>query len=336
MNRKFSSVTDFGIDFLHYVYYLIYIQFIMDMSLRLRVPLRRDHSSFGVPRSVPMTRRLKVSFVQMNSGDSKKVNIDQAIAYIREAVANHTELVVLPEYFSYLGPKERFQHVAETIPGPTTDQMSDIAAKLKIGLLCGSIPELTETTGKIRNTSVFISDTGEILARYSKIHLFDINIPGNVSYLESSYIEPGKQTTVFSWRDLSFGMAICYDLRFPELYRRLMQKGAQVILVCAAFTHATGQYHWQPLLRARAIENQVFLCAANQYGEHPNGIPTYGHSAIIDPWGRTLSEIGEGNGVGGAEIDLDEQAIIRRQSPIIEHIQPWLLRETANPEFGPP
>jgi len=279
--------------------------------------------------------RLKVSFVQMNSGDSKKANMDQAMAYIREAAAKQAQLVVLPEYFSYLGPKEGFQEMAETIPGPTTDRMSDLARELKLGLLCGSMPEVTETTGKIRNTSVFISDTGEILARYSKIHLFDIDIPGDVSYLESSYIEPGNQTTVFSWRDIPFGMAICYDLRFPELYRRLMQQGARVILVCAAFTHATGQYHWQPLTRARAIENQVFLCAANQYGDHPNGVPTYGHSAIIDPWGRTLSEIIEGNGIGGAEIDLDDLAMIRRQSPILEHIRPWLLTEMANRDHGP-
>jgi deaminated glutathione amidase len=280
---------------------------------------------------MPM-HKLKVAFVQMNSNDDKKANLEQAMAYIREASAGQAQLVILPEYFTYLGPKERYLEMAETIPGPTTNQMSELARELKIGLLCGSMPEVTASRGKIRNTSVFISDTGDLLARYSKIHLFDIDIPGEVSYLESSYIEPGKESTVFSWRDISFGMAICYDLRFPELYRRLMQKGAQVVLVCAAFTRATGKYHWETLLRARAIENQVFLCAANQWGDHPNDVPTYGHSAILDPWGKTLCERKEGNGVGEAEIDLDDLAMIRRQSPILEHIQPWLLREVANPE----
>lgn len=269
---------------------------------------------------------LSVALVQMNSGGDKEANLGQAEEGIRRAAAGGADLVLLPEYFTFLGPQERLRDEAEPIPGPTTERLSALARGLGVGILAGSLPEICEEQGRVRNTSVFVSDTGEILARYSKIHLFDIAVPGEVSYQESALVAPGQEVTVFSWRGIPLGMAICYDLRFPELFRRLMQKGARVVLLCAAFTVATGRFHWQPLVRARAIENQVYLCAVNQWGEHPNGVPTYGHSTVVDPWGRVLCEMGDGNGVGRARISLVELEKTRRQAPILEHVRPWLLR----------
>lgn len=274
-------------------------------------------------------KKMTVAVVQMNSQEDKAKNIDQAIEYIRRGAASGAGLVVLPEYFNFLGETENCIRSAETIPGPTTDRMCDVARELDIGVLSGSIPERADASGKIRNSSVFISHEGDILAKYSKIHLFDIDIPGSVSYLESDYIEAGNDLATFEWRGIHFGIAICYDLRFPELFRCLMQKGAEVILVPAAFTQATGFYHWQTLVRARAIENQVFLCAANQWGQHDKWYDTFGHSSIIDPWGETVCEMPEGIGVELGEIDMTALYRIRSESPILTHIQPWLYRELS-------
>lgn len=269
---------------------------------------------------------IHIAVVQMASGEDKDANIDHAIGSVRKAAKQGANLVVLPEYFNFLGHKTGCLQAAEHIPGYTTDKMCRVARELRIGLLCGSIPERTATAGKIRNSAVFISEQGQILCKYSKIHLFDIHVPGEVSYLESAYIEAGRKVTTFSWQGIRFGIAICYDLRFPELFRCLMQHGAEVVLVPAAFTQATGHYHWQSLIRARAIENQVFICAANQWGENTNWLPTFGHSGIIDPWGKTLCELPEGNEVGLAEVDIRELHRIRSESPILTHIQPWLLQ----------
>lgn len=276
--------------------------------------------------------KVAAAVVQMDSQEDKGRNLDQAVQYIQEAARRGANLVVLPEYFNVLGHKDITVKMAEDIPGPTIDTLRDVAREAGIGLLCGSIPERTGQSHKIRNTAVFVSDKGKILATYSKIHLFDINVPNEVSYLESEYIEPGRSLKTFDWKGIRFGMAICYDLRFPELFRCLVQQGVQVVLLPAAFTQATGLYHWQPLVRARAIENQVFLCAANQSGNGSNWIPTFGHSAIIDPWGKTLCEIPEGTGIGIAELDMRELARIRTASPILTHIQPWLLKRLGDTE----
>jgi predicted amidohydrolase len=270
---------------------------------------------------------IQAAIVQFTGSENKPDNVEKAIRFIGRAAKSGADLVVLPEYFNFLGRKELYPKAAESIPGPTIDTLREVARGQSVAIVCGSIPEVSGTPGKVKNSSVFVSDTGELLAKYSKIHLFDIDVPGEVSYLESESVEPGRQAVTCRWKGITFGLSICYDIRFPELYRRLMQENAQVILICAAFTKATGHHHWQSLIRSRAIENQVFICAANQWGDTPNWLPTFGHSAIIDPWGRTLCEIPDGEGMALAEIDLDELARIRSESPILNHIQPWLFRD---------
>jgi len=267
----------------------------------------------------------QAAVVQFSSGESKTENVESAIHYVSEAAGKGCNLVVLPEFFSFIGPQEALPEAAEPIPGPTIEKFRKTARELQVAILCGSIAEISDIPGKVRNTSVFISETGEILAKYRKIHLFDIDLPGEVTYRESTYIEAGEEVVVFSWHDILIGLAVCYDLRFPELFRRMMQAGAQVVLLPAAFTLQTGRYHWQPLLRARAIENQVYLCAANQKGENPHYFSTYGHSAIIDPWGRTLCEMPGETGISRASVDLRELKRIRTQSPILTHTRPWLI-----------
>jgi predicted amidohydrolase len=276
----------------------------------------------------------QVALVQFTGSEDKSQNIEKAVRFVRKAAASGAHLAVLPEYFNFLGRQELYADAAESIPGPTIHTMQELAQEHSIAILCGSIPEVSRLPGRVKNTSVFVSETGQLLAKYSKIHLFDIDVPGEVSYLESASIEPGHEVVTFPWRGITFGMSVCYDLRFPELYRRLVQKGAQLILVGAAFTRATGRYHWQPLIRSRAIENQVFICAANQWGENPNWLPTFGHSAIIDPWGKTLCEIPDGEDVVLAQIDLNDLLRIRSESPILHHIQPWLLRELGENAKG--
>lgn len=272
-------------------------------------------------------QNLKVGVAQLNSRADKQKNVEMAIGAIRQAAGKNADLVVLPEYFNCLGSRAAMLENAERIPGPTTETMAQLARDSGTAILCGSIPEISANSGKIRNTAVFIDETGEILACYSKIHLFDIDLPGKVAYRESDAIEPGSAACTFAWHGLKIGLAICYDLRFPELFRRLMQQGAEMILVGAAFTRATGKYHWQPLIRSRAIENQVFVCAANQCGEHPDFFPTFGGSGVIDPWGRSLCRLEQHPGVAVADLDMTELRRIRRESPILTHIQPWLLKD---------
>jgi predicted amidohydrolase len=279
-------------------------------------------------------RGIQAAVVQYTGSEEKPKNIEKAERFVRQAAASGADLVVLPEYFNFLGRKELYPSAAEAIPGPTIDRICNLARELSIAILCGSIPEVSEAPPKVKNTSVFISERGELLARYSKIHLFDIDVPGEVSYLESESIKPGNEVVTCRWKGITFGLSVCYDLRFPELYRRLMQKNAQVILVCAAFTEATGRYHWGPLIRSRAIENQVFICASNQWGNNPNWLTTFGHSAVINPWGKTLCEISEGEGFAHARLDLDELHRIRAESPISRHIRPWLLRDLGSHAGG--
>ena len=273
---------------------------------------------------------LKTALIQMNSGDDKEKNLTAALAAIEQAAGQGAQLAVMPEYSNFLGAQEGMPANAEQIPGPTTERMAEAARRLGIGIMCGSIPEKSNVPDKVRNTAVFISEEGRILARYSKIHMFDLDVEGGVTYKESEAIDPGRELSVFTWRGITFGLAVCHDLRFPELFRRMMQQGAQIILVPAAFTRATGEVHWDALTRARAIENQVFICAVNQWGEHPHYYPTHGHSQVIDPWGKVIACYEDGVGPIMAEIDLDDLRRIRRETPILENIQPWLLKGLAS------
>jgi len=257
--------------------------------------------------------------VQMTSGSDKSKNMETATRLTEEAVQRGARLVVLPELFNCLAMPKTIVEQAETIPGPTAEAMSELAARLQTTLLAGSIAESVPGANKIFNTSLLFSPEGKQLAQYRKIHLFDIDLPGHVTFQESSFMQPGDRLVVTETPLGKLGQATCYDLRFPELFRRLVAAGAQVLCVPAAFTLATGRDHWEPLLRARAIENQVYVIATNQFGRHHPSIQTYGRSMILDPWGIPLAVAPDGEGVITAEIDFDRQTQIRAELPALQH-----------------
>jgi predicted amidohydrolase len=266
-----------------------------------------------------MSRRFQAAVVQLRASADKLANLDKAGRFIAAAAGDGAKLVALPEMFNLYGPFESIVPEAESVPGPTSDRLSAWAAQHAIFLVGGSFAERDETAGKARNTSLLFAPDGRMIGRYSKVHLFDIDLPGRVTSKESEWIAPGTSTTTTATALARIGQAICYDLRFPELFRRLSSDGAEVIVVPSAFTHTTGRDHWEVLVRARAIENQCYVLAANQCGEPAPGMRTYGHSLIVDPWGRTLSSLAEEEGYSLAEIDIDALAKVRAQLPALAH-----------------
>jgi predicted amidohydrolase len=269
---------------------------------------------------------MKAAAVQLNSTEDRDRNLATAERLVREASANGAELVVLPEKWTVLGPAETQREHAEPLDGPAITAARSWAAELGVTLVAGSIGELLEGEEKFANTSVVIDPEGEISAVYRKIHMFDVDV-GGVAYRESDSERPGDEivlTDVAGDPPVKLGLSVCYDLRFPELYRALAVGGARVITVPAAFTTPTGRDHWEVLLRARAIEDQVFVIAPNQVGKAPPHWDSYGHSMIVDPWGRILAEAEEGAGeeVIVAEIDLDEEQRIRDSLPSLANRRP--------------
>lgn len=266
-----------------------------------------------------MTERYLAAAVQLNSREEVAVNMAAAIRWTEEAARRGARLVVLPELFNCLGRSEAMLRQAEEIPGATSDALRKLAARLGVTLLAGSICERSPAAGKAYNTSLLFAPDGKLLARYRKLHLFDVDLPGRVCYRESDWLLPGGDVVAVDTDLGRLGLSICYDIRFPELMR-LQQ--ADVQLVASAFTFATGRDHWEVLLRARAIENQAFVVAANQFGEHTPQFITLGRSMIVDPWGTVLAVAADGEGLAMAEIDLARQAEIRRRLPALAHRRP--------------
>jgi deaminated glutathione amidase len=261
---------------------------------------------------------VRVALVQMNSKDEKAENLERAEMLIAQAAAWGSDLVVLPELFTYLGPQKRHAEVAEPIPGETTAFLGRLAGRYGFWLVGGSILEAVEGQDRAHNTSVVLNPDGELVARYRKLHLFDVEVEGT-TYQESATMVPGDEVVLASVAGVPAGLTLCYDLRFPELYRRLAAGGARLITVPAAFTMDTGRDHWEVLLRARAIENQVFVLAAAQCGSHPPGPSCYGNSMIVDPWGTVMARAGYREGVVVADIDLGHEERIRRSLPALAH-----------------
>jgi predicted amidohydrolase len=257
--------------------------------------------------------------VQMVAVDDKAANLAEAERWIREAARQGARLVVLPEVFIWRGNKKAERNSAEPIPGPTSERLAAWARELKIYLLGGSILEEIPASDKAYNTSLLFDPSGKQLASYRKIHLFDVDLANGVSLRESATREYGDAVVVATSDLCTMGLTVCYDLRFPELYRELAAKGADLIFVPSAFTAFTGQAHWEPLLRARAIENQVYVIAPDQFGKSPKSFETHGYSMIIDPWGKVIAELPDGPGVITAEIDLDYLAKIRGELPALKH-----------------
>lgn len=257
--------------------------------------------------------------VQMTSGEDKARNLETAERLVREAAERGARLVALPELFNCLGRKEQVIRAAEPVPGPTSRRMGDLAGRLRITLLAGSICERVEGREKVFNASLLFNDSGNLVARYRKIHLFDVDLPGRVSYQESSWMAAGRDVVSAETDHGRLGLSICYDLRFPELYRSLVRQGCRILMVPSAFSLPTGRDHWEVLLRGRAIENQAYVIAPNQCGQHTPGFATCGRSAIIDPWGVPLAVAPDGEGVIVSRLDARRQETIRRELPALGH-----------------
>jgi predicted amidohydrolase len=257
--------------------------------------------------------------VQMVASDDKAANLEEAEHWIRLAAKQGARVTALPEVFIWRGNKKIEREFAEPIPGPTSTRLADLARELGIYLLAGSILEAIPGSAQAYNTSLLFDPSGRLLASYRKIHLFDVDLAKGVSLRESDTRAHGAEVVVARSELATMGLSVCYDLRFPELYRGLADNGAQMIFVPSAFTAFTGAAHWETLLRARAIENQVYIIAPDQFGKSAKSFETHGHSMIVDPWGKILAELADGPGVISAEIDLDYLAKVRAELPALKH-----------------
>lgn len=266
-----------------------------------------------------MNRPFLAAAVQLSAGSDKGANLATVERLVSIAAKRGAELVVLPEVWSWRGERTLERSQAEPIPGPTTERLGALARSLGIHLVGGSILEDVAAETKAFNTCTVFDPTGTLRACYRKIHLFDVDIAGHVSVRESDTRRHGADTVVIQTDLAAIGLSVCYDLRFPELYRRLAADGAEVICVPSAFTFPTGAAHWEVLLRARAIENQAYVIAPNQIGRSPSGVHDYGHSLIVDPWGTPIAQATNAEAVICAEIDPTHLARVRRELPALEH-----------------
>ena len=263
-------------------------------------------------------RQFQVAAIQMVSTPDPAENRRAAERRVLEAAASGAQLVLLPEYWAILGHREtdKVDHAEAPGDGPLQAFMSELSARAGVWLLGGTIPLQSREAGKVLNSLLAYAPDGTQAARYDKIHLFGFN-RGTESFDESRTILPGSEIGLLETPFARIGLSICYDLRFPELYRAMGH--CDLIVVPAAFTYTTGRAHWEILLRARAIENQCFVLAAAQGGHHPNGRQTWGHSMLVDPWGEIRTELAEGEGVISGEIDRDWMDSVRRSLPALRH-----------------
>jgi predicted amidohydrolase len=270
---------------------------------------------------------MRASALQLNSTEDKERNLEIAERLVRRAAADGGELIALPEKFNVIGTPEQLIAGAEPLDGPTCHWAGRLAAELGVWLVAGSIVERVEGDDKLRNTSVLFDPDGTTAAVYRKIHMFDVEV-GGVTYRESDVEAPGEEIVVADAGELKLGLAVCYDLRFPELFRIMAVEGAQAFTLPSAFTVPTGRAHWEILIRARAIENQSFVIASGQVGNHPPDHQSYGHSMIVDPWGTVLAAAGdELEQVVAADIDLARQAEVRAKLPSLANRRPGAYRE---------
>lgn len=258
--------------------------------------------------------------IQVNSQPDLKANLDQAESLIQQAAEEEAVLVGLPEHFAFFGDIERRFEMTEQIAHEVPAFLKKMARTFGIYLLGGSYP-VTAGNGKVFNRSLLLNPEGDVVSSYDKIHLFDVNIPDGFTYRESRSVAPGRQVAhVFSSEYIGhIGLSICYDLRFPELYRKLAEKGAEILSVPSAFTKLTGEAHWHVLLKARAIENTSFIFAPAQTGLHGEKRRTFGHALIIDPWGEVLADAGDKPGLALAHIDPAKLREVRQRMPSLRH-----------------
>ncbi len=275
-----------------------------------------------MPSNRSRNETLRVAAVQMNSRDDKAANIESALELIDRAAGTGSRLIALPEVWTYLGPTEGNYDAAETVPGPTLDRLAERARRHGVYLHAGSVYERIEGDPRLRNTSAVFDPDGNLIATYRKMHLFDVVLDGVATYRESETVAAGEEITTLDVDGLAVGLAICYDLRFPELFRLLALQGAGLIVLPAAFTMTTGKDHWEVLIRARAIENGVYMVAPAQLGQHPPGNWSYGRSLIVDPRGTILATAPDTETVITADIDLSRIEQVRRQIPSLANRMP--------------
>ncbi len=264
----------------------------------------------------------KLAAVQMASGPNVEANLLEAERLIREAAEAGAGLVVLPENFAFMG-----QRVQDLIPlaeadgaGPIQGFLARVSAKYGVWLVGGTIPLVASRPDRVRAACLVCDERGRRVVRYDKIHLFDVSVPGaDERYEESAAIESGDSTRVIDSPFGRLGVAVCYDLRFPEQFRQMLDDGMELVALPAAFTAITGKAHWETLVRARAIENLIYVIAAAQGGYHINGRETHGHSMIIDPWGTILAKLPRGTGSICARLDMEYLQSVRRNFPVIAH-----------------
>jgi predicted amidohydrolase len=276
--------------------------------------------SDGLPES---ERRVRVAAAQMTSTEDVDANLATAARLVHRAADAGATFVTLPENFAFLGADHDHRlAVAEALhggDGPILSRMRALARQTEVHLLLGGFPERSDQPGHIFNTAVLLAPDGTVKATYRKIHLFDVDLPGGARFRESEFVTPGHDVVVarFPWGGL--GLSVCYDLRFPELYRQLANAGARVLAIPSAFTAETGKDHWHVLLRARAVENQAFVVAAAQWGQHGDKRASYGHALVVDPWGVVLAECGNHEGLAIADLDFAYQDDVRAKLPCLQH-----------------
>jgi predicted amidohydrolase len=270
-----------------------------------------------------------VAVIQLSSQEDVAANLARVHAQVSAAARAGAELVALPENFAFMGEEEKKREIAEPLDkdaprGPIAAAVADLARAAGVWIVAGGMPEASDEPARPFNTSLLVDPNGKLVARYRKAHLFDVETSDGTRYHESASTKPGEPEPVVA--DVStrsgtakLGMTVCYDLRFPELYRRILDAGARIVTVPAAFTLLTGKDHWHVLLRARAIEDQLFVLAPAQHGKHPRGRQTYGKSLVVDPWGDVVAQCSEGEGFAIARLDLSAQDRVRAQLPCLGH-----------------
>ena len=268
------------------------------------------------------TDKRKAAAIQMATGPNVSANLLTAEQLIEEAVNDGAGLVVLPENFAYMGKTEKEVLTIKESEGdgPLQTFLSQLASRHGIWIVGGTIPLEANDASKIHSSSLVYNDSGQQVARYDKIHLFDVNlVEADERYNESATYEPGDNSCVLDTPFGKLGVAICYDLRFPELFRNMMDQGMEIIALPSSFTAITGKAHWETLVRARSIENLSYVIAAAQGGFHLSGRETYGHSMIVDPWGTIMAQVPRGTGTISAKLDIDFLTATRRNFPCIQH-----------------
>lgn len=271
---------------------------------------------------------LSVALVQLDARSDVATNLASAVALADEAAAGGTRLVALPEYLLYRGPDDGFRSAASPIPGPNTEPFAEVARRHGAWILIGGMPEVSGDPRRPYNTSVLLAPDGTVAATYRKIHLFDVAVVDGPTETESACMTAGDRLVTADIDGAFMGLSICYDVRFPELYRALALAGAQILAVPAAFTERTGRDHWEVLLRARAIENAAYVIAPAQIGGLP-GKPAFGRSMIIDPWGTILAQAPDAVGIIRADLDLDRVAALRHQIPVLANRRPAAYEATT-------